>query len=112
MDYALSRGGVPWLRAAERSDFLGRFMGWMGQAREGLKDQALWFPDCHSLQTSFMRFPLDVYFLDASKKVLSRRLNVGGFRFIMCPLADSALEMPAGVHSPLEEGECLEFLRI
>ncbi|MGE4158712.1 MAG: DUF192 domain-containing protein [Planctomycetota bacterium] len=109
MDYSLSRGGEPWVRAAERSDFLGRLIGWMGQAREGLRDQALWFPDCRSLQTTFMRFPLDVYFLDGSRRVIRRCLDVGSFRLVSCPSADSALELPAGSCRRLNEGEVLEF---
>lgn len=99
------------MRAAERSDFLGRLFGWMGQRREGLRDQALWFPDCRSLQTTFMRFPLDVYFLDASHKVIRRFLSVRPFRLVSCPVADSALELPAGSCAHLAEGESLEFLR-
>lgn len=111
MDYALSRAGVPWLRARECSGFLERLAGWMGRRHEAIRDQALWFPDCHSLQTTFMRFPLDIYFLDASRKVIRRALGVSPFRLVSCPAADSALEMPAGVHAPLVEGESVEFSR-
>jgi uncharacterized protein len=42
--------------------FFSRFMGLMGQASIP-SDEAILFPNCNSIHTFFMRFPIDVIFL-------------------------------------------------
>ena len=76
-----------------------RVKGLLG--RECLEDgQGLLFKGCSSLHTLFMRFPIDIVFLDKSGKVLRLKADVGPFKFVAAPLrAQYALELPAGAIS-------------
>ncbi|MEO0335848.1 MAG: DUF192 domain-containing protein [Pseudomonadota bacterium] len=51
--------------------------------REDLpKDRTLWIHDCPSIHTFFMKFRLDVIFVDRKLKVTSVHRNVGPWRLI------------------------------
>ncbi len=71
---------VPKLSIAR--DFLSRFLGLMG--RRGLpQDEALFFPKCNSIHTFFMRFPIDVVFLDADGNVVEVIENLKAWRMLL-----------------------------
>src|SRR6266571_3637238 len=73
-----------------------RVKGLLG--RECLEDgQGLLFKQCSSLHTLFMRFPIDIIFMDRGGRVLRSRDGVGPFKFVAAPLrAHYALELPCG----------------
>jgi uncharacterized membrane protein (UPF0127 family) len=64
----------------------------------------LLIPRCASVHTFGMRFPLDVYFLDAEGSVLALRLAVPPRRIVWHPGSSAVLEIPSppqGESSPL-----------
>ena len=71
----------------------------------------LWIVPCESVHTFFMKFPLDLIYLDRKKKVKKIRGNVGPWRLSACLSAHSILELPAGtLESTLtQRGDRLEF---
>jgi uncharacterized membrane protein (UPF0127 family) len=73
----------------------------------------LFFP-CNSIQTTFMKFPLDLAFLDNNNRVVKVRRNMKPWR--MTPLyfkAKKTLELPAGIlPSELKEGDVLEVTNV
>jgi uncharacterized membrane protein (UPF0127 family) len=73
-----------------------RVKGLLG--RECLEDgQGLLFKQCSSLHTLFMRFPIDILFIDKQGKVLKSRSDVRPFKFVASPWkAYYALELPSG----------------
>jgi uncharacterized membrane protein (UPF0127 family) len=81
-------------------DFRTRLLGlsWRDRERAG---PGLLIPRCSSVHTFGMRFPLDVYFLDAEGRVLSVRLRVPPRRVLWQRGAAAILEIP----SPPEGGE-------
>jgi len=85
-----------------------RFWGLMG--RKGLPDQAgLLIRPCSSVHTAFMRFSIDVVFLDRSLKVVKVAAAVKPFRATIAGGAHSALELNAGVaeRARVEKGDQL-----
>lgn len=81
-------------------DFRTRLLGlaWRDRDRAG---PGLLIPRCSSVHTFGMRFPLDVYFLDAEGRVISVRRQVPPRRVLWQRDASAILEIP----SPLEGGE-------
>ena len=72
-----------------------RMVGLLG--REGLADDdALWIVPCNSIHTWFMRFALDVVFLDPEGRVLRVAACVPPFRMRLQREARSVIELPAG----------------
>jgi uncharacterized membrane protein (UPF0127 family) len=55
----------------------------------------LLIPGCRSVHTLGMRFPIDVIFLDANLRTVSRRPAVPPLRIAVEPTADSVLELPS-----------------
>jgi uncharacterized membrane protein (UPF0127 family) len=85
-----------------------RFWGLMG--RKGLADEAgLLIRPCSSVHTAFMRFPIDVVFLDRSLTVVKVSAAVRPFRATIAAGAHSALELNAGVaeRAGVEKGDQL-----
>ncbi len=58
--------------------------------------QGLWITPCESVHTFFMKFPIDLVYLDRSKKVKKVRHAVPAWRLSGCLTAHSVLELPAG----------------
>ena len=86
--------GTPW----------GRMRGLLGRA--GLPPfTGMLFRDCRSIHTLFMRFELDVVFLDQSLRVIEVRLAPPGRWSVRCAGATHVLEAPAG--SGLRPGDAL-----
>jgi hypothetical protein len=72
----------------------------------------LWIVPCESVHTFFMRFPIDLVYLDRRNRVRKVRSAVGPWRLSACLSAHSILELPAGVvlSSKTQVGDILELL--
>jgi uncharacterized membrane protein (UPF0127 family) len=81
--------------------------------RKGLENgQALIIKDCNSIHTFFMRFPIDVVFVDRNDYVLRVVENIKPFR--LSPVAWRAsctIELPVGVvkSSQTQKGDRLKI---
>jgi uncharacterized protein len=65
--------------------------------RESLpKGTGLWIAPCESVHTFFMRFAIDLVYLDRQLTVKKVRSSVGPWRVSACFRAHSVLELPAG----------------
>lgn len=58
--------------------------------------EGLWIVPCESVHTFFMRFPIDLVYLDRRNCVRKVRSSVGAWRISACFSAHSVLELPAG----------------
>jgi hypothetical protein len=58
--------------------------------------EGLWIVPCESVHTFFMKFPIDIIYLDRKRKVRKVRGAVPAWRLSMCLSAHSVLELPAG----------------
>ena len=56
----------------------------------------LWIVPCESVHTFFMKFPIDLVYLDKKRKVRKVRHAVPAWRLSACLTAHSVLELPAG----------------
>lgn len=67
----------------------------------------LWIVPCESVHTFFMKFPIDLVYMDKSKRVRKLRHAVGPWRLSACLTAHSVLELPAGtlVRTKTEVGD-------
>lgn len=87
-----------------------RNKGLLGRA--GLTDgEGLWIIPCESVHTFFMRFPIDLVYLDRKNKIKKVRSAVGPWRLSACLTAHSILELPAGTirATHTQRGDQLEF---
>lgn len=81
---------------AERADSFGRRLkGLLGRSRLSPGDGLHLLP-CRAIHTFFMRFPIDVLFLDERGTVLRVFSAVAPWRAVACAKAKSALELAAG----------------
>lgn len=71
----------------------------------------LWIVPCESVHTFFMRFPIDLVYLDRKNRVRKVRHAVGAWRLSACFTAHSVLELPAGAvrESRTERGDVVEM---
>jgi uncharacterized membrane protein (UPF0127 family) len=74
--------------AARRAGLLGR-----NRLEPG---EGLWISPCESVHTFFMKFPIDLVYIDKSRRVRKVRHAVPPWRLSMCLSAHSILELPAG----------------
>ena len=58
--------------------------------------EGLWITPCESVHTFFMKFAIDLVYLDKKKKVRKVRQAVRPWRLSVCFSAYSVLELPAG----------------
>lgn len=58
--------------------------------------EGLWIVPCESVHTFFMKFPIDLVYLDKRRKVKKVRHAVPAWRLSACLSAHSVLELPAG----------------
>lgn len=56
----------------------------------------LWIVPCESVHTFFMKFPIDLVYLDKKRKVRKVRHAVPAWRLSACLTAHSVLELPSG----------------
>jgi len=74
----------------------GRRKGLLKQ--DGLADgEGLWIYPCEAVHTLFMRFEIDVIYLDGEKRVRKIAANLRPWRMSGCLTAKSVLELPAGM---------------
>ena len=58
--------------------------------------EGLWIVPCESVHTFFMKFPIDLVYLDKALRVKKVRSAVPAWRMSACLTAHSILELPAG----------------
>ena len=58
--------------------------------------EGLWIIPCESVHTFFMRFAIDLVYLDREKRIRKLRSDVVPWRLSACLSADSVLELPSG----------------
>ncbi|HUP05057.1 MAG TPA: DUF192 domain-containing protein [Bryobacteraceae bacterium] len=58
--------------------------------------EGLWIVPCESVHTFFMKFPIDLVYLDRKKRVRKVRHAVPAWRLSLCLGAHSILELAAG----------------
>jgi uncharacterized membrane protein (UPF0127 family) len=58
--------------------------------------EGLWIAPCESVHTFFMKFPIDLIYLDKKLRVRKVRRAVPPWRLSACFSAHSILELPAG----------------
>lgn len=73
--------------------------------------EGLWIVPCESVHTFFMKFPIDLVYLDRKRRVRKVRDTVVPWRLSACLLAHSILELPAGTvrATGTEPGDQLEI---
>jgi uncharacterized protein len=73
--------------------------------------EGLWISPCESVHTFFMKFAIDLVYLDKKKRVRKVRHSVVPWRLSACLSAHSVLELPAGTaaHSGTKPGDQLVF---
>lgn len=87
-----------------------RMKGLLGLS-ELKQGKAIILKPCNSIHTFFMRFPIDVLFLDKENKVVEAISSVKPYRISKIYFnAKSAVELPSGVikSSSTEKGDYLE----
>jgi uncharacterized membrane protein (UPF0127 family) len=71
----------------------------------------LWIVPCEAVHTFFMKFALDLIYLDRKRRVKAIVRAVKPWRFSMCLPAHSVLELPVGTidRSGTQKGDELEL---
>jgi uncharacterized membrane protein (UPF0127 family) len=87
--------GRPVCRARVAGSFAARFRGLMGVAALPA-GEGLLLPRTGSVHTHFMRFPIDVVFLDDERRVVAIRPALRPWRMASAKGARSVLELAAG----------------
>ena len=87
-----------------------RLRGLLGRPRLD-DDQALWIKPCNSVHSGFMRYSLDLVYLDAEHHVLRCVRDFRPWRLSFCAGAGSVLELAAGScgHWQFQPGEALQI---
>lgn len=73
--------------------------------------EGMYISPCGSIHTFFMRYPIDVLFIDAHRKVLSQKIYHPWKMSGIQRHAEGALELPAGTlaKTRTQVGDTLEF---
>jgi len=76
--------------------------------------EGLWIVPCESVHTFFMKFPIDLVYLDRKRKVRKVRMAVPAWRLSACLTAHSILELPAGTveKTGTQVGDVLEIEKL
>ena len=72
-----------------------RRKGLLGRERLD-RGEGLWIVPCEAVHTFWMRFPIDLIYLDRKHRVTKTRSNVGPWRLSACLRANSVIELAAG----------------
>jgi uncharacterized protein len=74
----------------------------------------LWIAPCEGVHSFFMKFTIDVLYLDRKHRVRKLRPNMAPWRISACLPADSVLELPAGTiaATQTERGDQLEIEKL
>jgi uncharacterized membrane protein (UPF0127 family) len=92
-------------RRARRKGLLGR--------TEFAGSSALVLAPCLAIHTMFMRFPIDLVFVDGDGRALRTVPNLGPWRMAVEPFAHAVIELPAGslAERPVRVGDRLYLLK-
>lgn len=73
--------------------------------------EGLWIVPCQAIHMFFMRFAIDLVYIDRRKRVRKVRSNVAPWRISACLSAHSVLELPAGIvrETDTQRGDLLEI---
>lgn len=73
--------------------------------------EGLWIVPCQAIHMFFMRFSIDLVYIDRRKRVRKVRSKVAPWRISACLTAQSVLELPAGIvrETGTRRGDLLEF---
>jgi hypothetical protein len=73
--------------------------------------EGLWIIPCSAVHTFWMKFPIDLVYLDRRKRIKKLRSAVPAWRFSACLSAHSVIELPAGTirNTQTQRGDILEF---
>ncbi|MGB9407262.1 MAG: DUF192 domain-containing protein [Terracidiphilus sp.] len=80
--------------------------------REGLSTgEGLWLCPCEAVHTFWMRFPIDLVYLDRKNQIRKLASEVPPWRLSACLRAHSVLELPSGTirDTQTQRGDTLEF---
>ena len=77
------------------------------------KGEALWIVPCEGVHSFFMKFAIDVVYLNKKRQVLKIVPNWRPWRVSMCIRAHSVLELPAGMaeETQTQRGDQLLFIK-
>lgn len=91
--------------------FFKRFKGLMFRERM-LWEEALIFYNSPSIHTFFMKFPIDIVFLDGDMKVMKIARNFKPWRVVSCFKSYLTIEFPSSktAEENLDVGDILEIL--
>ena len=101
-------------QVAERLEVAGsnveRSKGLLGR-NELLPGEGMWIIPCEAVHTFFMKFPIDLIYLDKKLRVKKVRRDMKAWRISACFRAHSVLELPAGTirETQTQCGDVLEF---
>jgi hypothetical protein len=73
--------------------------------------EGLWIRPCEAVHTFWMRFPIDLIYLDRKNRIRKLVSAVPAWRLSACLLAHSVLELPSGTirKTQTQPGDTLEF---
>lgn len=76
--------------------------------------EGLWIIPCEAVHTFWMRFPIDLVYLDSQKRIRKLVSEVPAWRLSACLRAHSVLELPPGTirDTHTQPGDILEFSAI
>ncbi|MGA2570543.1 MAG: DUF192 domain-containing protein [Terracidiphilus sp.] len=106
-----TRGAILATRLEAATSSAARRKGLLGRDRL-LPGEGLWIVPCESVHTFFMRFPIDLVYLDRKNRIRKVRNAVGPWRLSACLSAHSILELPAGTirETRTERGDTIEIV--
>ena len=103
---------IPPLHVEEADTFLTRFLGLMGRGRLP-QGQGLLLSPCSSVHMCFMRFSIDVLYLDDEGRILKIVPHLRPWIGLsLCPGARAALELAAGEAGRLGLREGMRLKRV
>jgi hypothetical protein len=73
--------------------------------------EGLWIIPCEAVHTFFMKFPLDLIYIDRKHRIRKVVRNVAPWRVSACLSAQSIIELPAGMidETDSQPGDQLEI---
>jgi hypothetical protein len=106
-----TKGTYVALNGREAVTFFERLLGLMFRASIG-KDEALIFHNVNSIHMLFMRFPIDVLYLNKDNQVLKVKHSLKPWRMSSCIRAKATIELPANKarETATDTGDTLEFI--
>jgi len=106
--YNRTRNEIALAKVHEASSFLERFAGLMLR-KDSAPYNGLIFYHAGGIHTCFMRFALDIVFVDHNMKVVKIFQRIKPFKAVFCLKAYAAIEFKSGMGNTINEGDILEF---